>query len=269
MNKNERRETILELLRRYGTMAVGELSGQLSVTEATIRSDFKALFSEGLINRVYGGATSAWRKNPHEESLRQKENRNLKEKCIIGKLAASLIGDSETIMLDSGTTTNQVARCLVDHKDLTVITNGLNVLNTMIGMQNINLYTVGGQVGHRSYSIIGSETEKDLERYNAKTCVVSVDGVCLERGLTNNVLFEANITATLIRRAERTILVSDHSKIGKICLVPICPFTDVDIFVTDDKTPKDFLKALEDLGITVYVAESEDSASENIPVGLA
>ncbi len=257
MNKNERREKILELLRRFGTMSVVDLASQLSVTEATIRSDFKALYDNGLITRVYGGATAAW-KNPHEESLREKENRNFRKKCRIGKLAASLIGDNETVMLDSGTTTNRVAQHLVDHKDLTVITNGLNVLNTLIGMQNINLYAVGGQVGHRSYAIIGPETEKDLERFNAKTCVISVDGVSLERGLTNNVLFEANITSCLIRRAERTILVSDNSKIGKICLVPICDIAEIDIFVTDASTPADFLKTLEDMGIKVYVAPDEN-----------
>ena len=258
MNKQERREMILELLRRFGTMGVGDLAERLSVTEATIRNDFKALFSSKLINRVYGGA-SAVLKNSHEESLREKENHNLAEKTSIGKLAASLIDDHETIMLDSGTTTNMVAQYLVNHNDLTVITNGLNVLNTMINMQNINLYTVGGQVWHRSYAIIGPETETDLERYNARTCIVSVDGVCLERGLTNNVLFEAKTTSCLIRRAERTILVSDNSKIGKICMIPICAMSSVDIFVTDDKTPKVFLQALEDMGIKVYVAASNEN----------
>lgn len=260
MNKQERRAHILDLLRRFGAMGVADLAERFSVTETTIRSDFKALFADGRINRVYGGATAA-QKYAKEDSLREKENRNHAEKARIGKLAASLIGDNETVMLDSGTTTNQVARHLVNHKDLTVITNGINVLNTLIGMQNINLYTVGGLIGHRSYAICGHDTEKDLERFNAKTCIISVDGVSMERGLTNSVWFEANITRTLIDRAERAILVSDHSKIGKICLMPICPIREIDIFVTGDETPPEFLDQLAKMGIAIHVARRAEDGN--------
>lgn len=264
MTKQDRREQIIELLHKFGSMSISSLAANFSVTETTIRNDFKALFADGRIQRVYGGAVSL-PKEKQEDSLREKENRNIREKAIIGQLTAKLIANGETIMLDSGSTTNQVARNLVDHKDLSVITNGVNVLNTFLGRQNINLYTVHGQVGHRSYAIVGSETEKDLERFFAKTTIVSVDGVDIDRGLTNRVLFEANITKTLIKRAERTILVSDSSKIGEITLVPICPIADIDIFVTDDKTPESFLQALVDLGIVVYIARENDTGDPPQP----
>jgi DeoR family transcriptional regulator, aga operon transcriptional repressor len=247
----------MEMLNAEGQLNVSSLAHQLGVSEMSIRKDLNHLSNVGLLLRTYGGAIAQQRSNM-EMSLLEKQNKNLSEKALIGKLTASLIMDGESVMLDSGITTQQVAKNLLNHKELTIITNGLNILNTLAGQPDITLYTVGGEITSSSYTIMGSDAEVNFRKYYASTCIISVDGVDAERGLTSRNQLEANITRILIEHSERKILVSDFSKIGQIALIPLCPLKSVDVIVTDDKAPKEFMDRAEGMGIKVYVASPED-----------
>ena len=157
-------------------------------------------------------------------------------------------------MLDSGTTTQQVAKNLIERKNLTVITNGINIINTIAGIEEITLYTVGGQIGTKSYAIVGSEAEKSLKKYFAKLCIISVEGIDLEKGLTSNNHTDANITMILIERASTRMLVADSSKIGQVALIPVCSLEKIDILVTDEGTPKSFIDEAKKRGLEVFIA---------------
>ena len=253
MTKDKRRDKILEMLSKKGSVEVVELAKLFNRSEMSIRNDLNYLSDMGRLQRIYGGALS-WSTGTLEVSLRDKLMRNLREKSMIGTAAADLVHEGDSIMLDSGTTTQQVAKNLSNTRNLTVITNGINIINTLAGIDEIALYTVGGQINARSFAIVGSDAERSLERYYAKLCVISVDGVDLERGLTNNSQSDANITRILLKQSGRKILVSDSSKFGKIALVPISPLADMDVLVTDDKAPATFVEAARDLGLEVIGA---------------
>jgi DeoR family transcriptional regulator, aga operon transcriptional repressor len=253
VKKDERQSKIIEMLNIEGHLNVSELAEQLGVSEMSIRKDLNYLSNIGMLLRTYGGAIAQQRSNM-EMSLLEKQNKNLAEKSMIGKLTATLIMNGQSVMLDSGITTQQVAKNLLNHENLTVITNGLNILNTLAGHPNLTLYTVGGEITSSSYTIMGSDAEANFQKYFASTCVVSVDGVDAEHGLTSRNQLEANITRILLEHAERRILVTDYSKIGQIALIPLCPLTGVDTIVTDNKAPKSFIQRAEELGIKVYVA---------------
>jgi DeoR family transcriptional regulator, aga operon transcriptional repressor len=257
VKKEARHAKIIELLNAEGQLNVSDLAEQLGVSEMSIRKDLNHLSNVGMLLRTYGGAVAQQRSNA-EMSLLEKQNKNLAEKSMIGKLTASLITSGQSVMLDSGITTQQVAKNLLSHENLTVITNGLNILNTLAGRSNITLYTVGGEITSSSYTIMGSDAETNFQKYYASTCVVSVDGVDAERGLTSRNQLEANITRILLEHSERRILVTDFSKIGQIALIPLCPLTGVDTIVTDDKAPAEFIERAEGMGIQVHVARNGD-----------
>ncbi len=254
MNKNERQQKILELINQQGYVEVVELAKLFSLSEMSIRNDLNYLAKQGKLQRTYGGGIGR-STSTLELSLQEKQNKNLREKSIIGKRASTLIQDGDTIMLDSGTTTQQVAKNLGNANNLTVITNGINIINTLAGIESINLYTVGGQIGYKSFAIVGNESEKSLEHYFAELCVISVDGVDLERGLTNNSQFAANITKILIKQTRKKILVADNSKLGQITLIPICPLETMDILITDKSAPESFIAQARERGLEVIIAE--------------
>jgi len=259
VKKEERHAKIIELLNAEGELNVSQLAKLLGVSEMSIRKDLNHLSNVGMLLRTYGGAI-AQQRSSMEMSLLEKQNKNLAEKSMIGKLTASLITNGQSVMLDSGITTQQVAKNLLGHENLTVITNGLNILNTLAGHPNITLYTVGGQITSSSYTIMGTDSEANFQKYYANTCVVSVDGVDVERGLTSRNQLEANITRILLEHTERRILVTDFSKIGLIALIPVAPLTGVDVIVTDDKAPADFIERVRKMGITVHVATGGDGS---------
>ncbi|MEW5816288.1 MAG: DeoR/GlpR family DNA-binding transcription regulator, partial [Spirochaetota bacterium] len=233
MDKEERRIKILELLSKNGSVEVSELARLFHLSEMSIRNDLNYLARNGKLQRTYGGALIG-STSKLELSLREKQQKNMREKSIIGKAAAEFIHDGDTIMLDSGTTTQQLAKNLVNRKNITVITNGINIVNTLAGIEGITLYTVGGQINARSFAIVGSEAEKSLKGYLAGVCVISVDGVDLKRGLTNNSQQDVNVTRILIQQSEKKILLCDSSKLGQIALIPICPLNTIAILVTDE-----------------------------------
>ncbi len=253
MNKKKRQEKILEILNKHGSVDVSELAKHFKLTEMSIRNDLNALSSQGKLQRTYGGALSRTT-STLELSLREKQERNLRAKSIIGKRAAALIQNGDTIMLDSGTTTQQVAKNLTEHKSLTVITNGINIINTIAGIEEIALYTVGGHIGTKSYAIVGPEAEQSLKKYFAKLCVISVEGVDLEKGLTSNSQMDAHITMLLIERTNKRILVADSSKIGQIALIPVCPLEKMDILVTDENAPESFIAEAKNRKMEVLTA---------------
>lgn len=253
MKIQERRGKILEMLDKQGSVEVSELAELFGLSEMSIRNDLNQLARDGLLQRTYGGALS-WRTSSLELSLREKQKLHQREKSIIGQAAAARVHEGDTIMLDSGTTTQQVAKYLTHIENLTVITNGINIVNTLAGLPQIQLYTVGGQVSNRSFAIVGSEAERSLEQYLATACIISVDGVDIDRGLTNSDQQDANVTKLLLSRSEKRILISDYSKLGKVSLIPICGIADIDLLVTDDKAPLEFVERVRSLGPEVIIA---------------
>jgi len=249
----ERQKQILFLLTRQGRLSVTEIVEQFSISEATARRDLDTLASKGKAQRVHGGVIAA-EQAPPELPILEREGEQPEEKARIGRAAASLVADKETVFLGSGTTVLEVARNLRDRKNLTVITNSLPVLNMLAGINEITVISLGGMLRDSELSFIGHITEQALIEVRADKVFMGTRGVSLEHGLTNDYLQETLTDRAIMQGGREVIIVADHTKVNRVATVLLAPLDDMHTFVTDSKAEKKFVQALKKLGTQVIVA---------------
>jgi DeoR/GlpR family transcriptional regulator of sugar metabolism len=248
----ERQKRILSLLSKQGRLSVAEIVEQFSISVATARRDLESLASQGKAQRVHGGVI-ALEQAPPELPILERESEQPDEKIRIGRAAAELIADKETVFLGSGTTVLEVARNLRDRKNLTVITNSLPVLNMLAGIKEITVISLGGMLRDSELSFIGHLTEQALAELRADKVIIGARAVSLEHGLTNDYLPETLTDRAILKVGREVILVADHSKINRVSTTFLAPLTDIHKLVTDKKTPRVFLSALKEQGINSIV----------------
>src|SRR5512138_446245 len=185
----ERQKQILSLLTRQGRLSVAEIVEQFSISEATARRDLESLASQGKAQRVHGGVIRV-EQAPTELPILDREREQTDEKAGIGRAAADLVADKETVFLGSGTTVLEVARKLRDGKQVTVITNSLPVLNILAGVKEIAVISLGGMLRESELSFIGHITEQALTEVRVDKVFMGTRGLSLEHGLTNDYLQE-------------------------------------------------------------------------------
>jgi DeoR/GlpR family transcriptional regulator of sugar metabolism len=248
----ERQKKILSLLARQGRLSVTEIVEQFSISVATARRDLESLASQGKVRRVHGGVISV-EQAPPELPILERENEQTEEKVRIGRAAAELISDKETVFLGSGTTVLEVARNLRNHRGLTVITNSLPVLNMLAGAKEITVISLGGMLRDSELSFIGHLTEQALAELRADKVIIGARAVSLEQGLTNDYLPETQTDRAILKVGGEVILVADNSKVNRVSTTFLAPLTDVHKLVTDKQTPRGFISALNKRGIGVIV----------------
>jgi DeoR/GlpR family transcriptional regulator of sugar metabolism len=246
----ERQKQILSLLTRQGRLRVAEIVEQFSISEATARRDLETLASQGKAQRVHGGVITA-EQAPPELPILEREEEQANEKARIGRAAAGLVADKETIFLGSGTTVLEVARNLRDHKGLTVITNSLPVLNALAGLQEITVISLGGMLRESELSFIGHITEQALTEVRVDKVIMGTRGVSLEHGLTNDYLQETLTDRAILKIGREVIIVADYSKVNRVATALLAPLNAITMLVTDQKTDKKFLQALKKQGIQI------------------
>jgi DeoR family transcriptional regulator, aga operon transcriptional repressor len=249
----ERRDVTLKLLRAQGHVSVADLSERFDVSEVTIRNDLNQLARHNLLVRTHGGALLS-ENFVHERSLDDKSNRRAEEKQRIGRLAASLVSDGDSLILDSGTTTLQVARHLRGKRDITVITNSLLVAQEMLKNAGAEVLILGGSVRSGAATAVGPFAEAELRGYACQRLFLGVDGFHLDYGLTTTDPFEAHLNKLMMQVSEKTIVVADSSKFGLRGFGRINAISYVDTLVTDDQIPREIVSRLENIGIEVLIA---------------
>jgi DeoR family transcriptional regulator of aga operon len=232
----ERRTKILELLERRGQITVGDLSRRFKTSEVTIRNDLKALHDRGLVRRAHGGAVKVTTVSM-DPSLKIKAELHADEKRRIGAAAAEMINDGDSVILDSGSTTQQIARLIKHKKDLKVITNGLNIAMELFGAKDIQLIFLGGVIRQNSLSAVGHFAEDILDQLSADKVFLAVDACDLDFGLSTPNVEESQVNQAMARIARERILVADSSKFGKRSLSRIVSLSDIDVIVTDRALP--------------------------------
>lgn len=252
--KDERMNQIMEYLYQAGKVTVVALCEQLQVSPATIRRDLEELVAKDLVKRTHGGVIlpeSAKMEPPvlHRRYFQAVEKRN------IGKVAARLIHDDETVFLGSGSTVLEVAEYLRGKKNLTVITNSLPIIDRLAKDPDIHLVSTGGSLRQSELSLVGHLVETSLAELRADKVVMSIQGIHLQHGLTNNDSAETMIDRTICHFAPNLILVADHTKFNKTKASFVAELTTIHTVVTDRNAPADFLNALENMGIEVIIAE--------------
>jgi DeoR family transcriptional regulator, aga operon transcriptional repressor len=229
----ERQTKILELIDERGKVEVGELARRFHISEVTIRNDLKDLHRRGLIRRAHGGAIRIETVKV-DPSLQVKAALHADEKQRIGVAAAALIKDGDSVILDSGTTTQYIAKQIKDRKELTVITNGINIAMELLGARDVRLVLIGGMVRQNSYSAVGHFAEDMLRQLSADKLFLAVDAFDLDFGLSTPNPEESKVNQAMVQIANEKILVADSSKFGKRSLSRIVPLSAIDKVITDD-----------------------------------
>ena len=248
----ERQKQILSLLELQGRLSVAEIVEQFSISKATARRDLESLASHGKAQRVHGGVISV-EQAPPEQPILNRKNEQADEKTSIGRAAASLVADQETVFLGSGTTVLEVARNLRSRKHLTVITNSLPVLNMLAGLKEITVISLGGMLRESEMSFIGHITEQSLKEIRVDRVFMGTRGLSLEHGLTNDYLQETLTDRAILKIGREVIVVADYSKINRVSTVLLAPLGAMNTLVTDTKVDKKFVQALKKQGINVIV----------------
>lgn len=250
----DRRMKILKKLSVNDQVFVNELSKEFGVSEVTIRNDLEQLESKQLLIRARGGAMSTTQVVSFDLQLGEKHKLNMPEKVRIGKAAAKLIKDSDTVIIDSGTTTLEIVRNLASSLDnVTMITNALNIANQLVSIPNINLIIPGGILRKNSLSLIGSLAEKSFRNFFVDKVFLGVDGFDTMNGISTPNIEEASLNQIMIDVAREVIVVADSSKFLRKSLAFICKLDRIDTVITDSGISADDRKRLEDAGIKVII----------------
>jgi DeoR/GlpR family transcriptional regulator of sugar metabolism len=232
MMGEERRTQILKILRADGRVKVDELKRRFRTSAVTIRNDLNELNQKGLVLRSHGGAVSPdtiLRESPVYERLKA----HSEEKRRIGAMAATLINDGETIILDSGTTTLEIARQIKNKQGLQILTNGVNVAVELQDARGVQTFIAGGTVRGDSASIVGRSTEKMFEQFAADKLFLSGAGCDPDFGVSSANLEEAMVNRAMLRIAREIILVSDATKFSKRSMARIAAFREIDAVISD------------------------------------
>ena len=246
----ERRRAILDLLNRHGRVLVTELSQHFATSQVTIRKDLEALHAHGLIHRTHGGALPAREGALEDPTLREKEKLHRQEKLRIAESAAAKVKEGQVIILDSGTTTTAIARCLRRFHNLTIVTNAINIAAELAGTA-VDVILTGGTLRKNSFSLVGPIAEETLRRLSADLLFLGVDGFDVHFGLSTPNLLEAKVNRVMVEVAKRTVAVCDSSKFGRRSLSLIAPPSALHEVITDRGVPKSDLRALKQAGIEV------------------
>lgn len=252
MMAEERRTQILQILRSAGRVRVNELAAQFNTSTVTIRNDLNELAQRGLVQRSHGGAVlpdSVLRESPVNERLKA----NAEEKRRIGAMAASMIHDGETIILDSGTTTLEIARQIKKKRGLQIITNGVNIAAELLDARDAAVFIVGGTVRGESASISGRFAEEMFDQFSADKLFLSGAGCDLDFGVSGANLEETMVNRAMLRIAREIILVADATKFSKRSMSRIAPFSEIDTVISDTSLSEDVQAKLRTQGCNLIL----------------
>lgn len=252
-NTVSRRQQIIKLITENGQVYVEELVKRFNVSGVTIRKDLDRLEQQNMLIRARGGAIKFEPVVGMDQRLSDKNKINFVEKSRIGKQAALLVEASDTIIIDSGSTTAEMVRNLPEFEDLTVITNAINIANQLMSHPHINMIIPGGYLRKNSQSLVGPLAEKSLRNFNVDKVFLGVDGFDTRTGIFTPNVEEARLNEIMIEISREVILLADSSKFKKRSLAFICPVNKIHKVITDDNIPSDDLKRLKDVGIQVII----------------
>lgn len=247
MRQAERLDGILSQLSADGSVGVNDLSRALGVSPATVRRDLKLLEEQKLLSRSHGGAVRTG--VLYELPVRYRASQQAEEKRRIADAAAERVTDAQTVALAGGTTTTEVARRLRG-RELTVVTNAVNIASELVVSESIRLVVTGGVARPQSYELIGPLADRSLEGLNLDLMFLGANGVTAAGPSTHDEI-EAQTDRKMVERAHRVIVVCDSSKIGQSALSSICPLSDIDELITDSAASRDELEKIREAGVEV------------------
>jgi DeoR family transcriptional regulator of aga operon len=249
----ERRQHVLKLLELDGRVLVSELSSTLGISPITIRKDLDFLESRGLVQRTHGGALAPHNSILMDLPLKDKESQQTREKLAIAEAAAGLVTEGQCVLLDSGTTTTAVARALRRFRQLTIITNAVNIA-AELSDTDFEIILIGGNLRKNAFSLVGPLAEDALRQIRADICFLGVDAFDVKTGVMTPSMLEARVNRLMAAASRRVVPVCDSTKFERRSLALIIPPAEIHTVVTDSNTTKEQVEALRLNGIEVILA---------------
>lgn len=252
MISEDRIAFIIKEIEDRGSVTVLDLAQRLNVSEMTVRRDLVDLDNEGLIRRVHGGAVSA-RGRSFEPSLVIRETQHREEKALIGKMAAELITDGDSIALDIGSTALQIALNLLGRHNLTVITPSLKIANILANQPDIRLILPGGIVRHGELSLTGDLARRAFEGLFVDRLFLGVGAIDSRNGLTEYNWDDSLIKQAMVQSAKEVVVVADSSKFQKVAFAKIAPLSAVHMLISTELPPPPLREALDKAGVLLMI----------------
>lgn len=239
----ERKLSIIKDIQEQGQADINELAAKYEVSTMTIRRDLSKLSEEGLVTLEYGGAVL----NSGalvEYNMHMKEAEFLEEKQRIAQECASYIKEGDSIFLDAGTTVCEVAKCIANRKNITVMTHSLLVANILSG-SDLNVIMCPGQFRKKSMAYMGQFTDDFIDMFHIDKLFLGIEGINLEHGLSVPNVEDGITKRHLIEHAKWTACLADHSKFEQICYHKICDLNEINLLVTDQALENDIKRKYE------------------------
>jgi len=244
----ERRNQILEKLQIDKKVIVGELSQMYDVSEETIRRDLEKLEKEGFAIKSYGGAVLN-ESNNIELPLNLRKKRNVVGKQKIAQLVKEMVSDKESLILDASSTSVFIAKELKEKKQLSIITNSIEIVMELFDTVDWNVLSTGGLAKEGTFALVGPQTDRMLKGYHVDKTIISCKGLDMKKGFSDSDDLHAANKKTMLESAVDKILVADHTKFNQTAFTQIAYFDDISKIVTDEKPDTEWLQLFEDMGV--------------------
>jgi DeoR family transcriptional regulator of aga operon len=251
MLKKVRQREILKVIEDSGKVEVDVLSRRLEVSDMTIRRDLDELNQRGMVERVHGGALLVRNSRDVEPPVIERKKVNPEIKRHIGTQVAGMIQDGEKIFLGSGSTTAAVAEAILNHRNLTVITNAMNIAYTMLSSPGTRVTLTGGFLRRSELSLIGHFAEHALEGVQVDKVIIGMRGIDPVKGLTSDNMDELMTDQAILNISRNIIVVADHTKLGHVAAIRTAPITAATTIVTNIGGPADILQAIRQMRVKV------------------
>ena len=246
----ERRNAILARLNSEGKVIVANLSREFDVTEETIRRDLEKLDSEGLAKKTYGGAVlNQDLNNDIPFNVRRGTNVDLKQR--IAEVLATQIHDGDYLMLDASSTAIQVAKAIKNRKNITLISNSVEILLEMSDKEGWNILSTGGTLKKGSLALVGTSAERMIREFHVDMAICSAKGIDISRGVTDSNEKDTEIKRAIFSSANRKVLAIDSTKFDKLSFVRVCDIQEIDTIVTDRQPSERWMEYLRDRRVEV------------------
>ena len=260
MAQNSRQQQILDLVRQRGFMSIEALADHFSVTPQTIRRDINQLSDRELLQRYHGGAGLP--SSVENIAYQTRQVQYLEDKRRIAQLVARHIPNDASLFINIGTTTEEVARALLNHRGLRIITNNLHVASIMSQNADFEVIVAGGVVRSRDRGIVGETTIDFLGQFKADFGIIGISGIDVDGSLLDFDHREVRASKCIIANSSQVFLVSDHSKFGRNPMVRLGNLRDLDAFFTDRMPPPAICELLEESDVRLHVAHAATMAME-------
>lgn len=258
----ERHNSILRYLSEHGEIKIQDICDMFDVSDMTARRDLNHLDRRGLLRRVHGGAVASLGRS-YEPPFQVRSTKNERKKAAIGAKAAELIVDGDSIALDVGTTTLEVAHQLGTRRNLTILTNCLQIVNLLVDSLSLEvgarLIITGGILRPRELSMIGHIPRHVYGNFHTDKAFIGIAGISLEDGLTEFNIEDSEVKKVLLENARERIIVADSSKFGVTTFNTVGPVETADTIVTDSEAPQDVVTALRNRGVRVILADLDNN----------